>query len=237
MAVKVGDRSDSEYKSLLDRLDDLIADYEIFMEDILGVGEENPLGEKILVYEIKCDLIEFYNRKTELLKEIEEFRMHLMKEIPSAYPIYAEILPDIATDIADLEDKGSIEIPLFIKMMLELVKSRIRTAIEVGEPSELLTQATDYEKQLYKLYTNALKKVASKGQRAMLIMQILLDHSSPRNPLSLRDIERLTGRKYKYVQQGIKELMESAPEILRLKLDRGEYKYYIPDRFKRFNVR
>ncbi len=225
----------SVYEDLVKEIDEVVMDYEMFIENILGVGEENPMGKEVRVYEIKVKFTEFMQKKEELLKEIETLRLHLMSKIPSAFEIHSKYLPDIENAISELKDAGNIEEPLKIKMALNLLAERIRVATKLGDVERLLSESYDFDQISMKIFKDAIKKVA-KTEKAYLVFDALIKNSSRGNPLGVYELSTLIGRNPQWVKSALKVIREEAPEILRIVMMKGEYKYYIPDIYKRFYI-
>lgn len=226
----------AKYELIRKKLQKIINDFDYFMVDILGIGEKNPMGVMIKEYSIKVPYTEFVEHKTEILKEMERLRLLLMQNIPSAYNLYGSVLPNIEYDISKITEEGNIAYPLNIKMDLELLLEKIKTAIEVGDVERLLSETHDFDKMSMKIYKDSLKKVAEKGEKALVVMDALLRYSSKQNPLGVMDLASKLNRNATWIKKAIKDIREQAPEIIRIVMVDKEYKYYIPDNYRRFYV-
>ena len=223
------------YSDLLKELNEIVMDYEYFIENILGVGEENIQGHQIRVYSIKVKYTEFMEKKEELLTEIEKFRLTLMNRIPSAFEIHSRYMLDIEDSIANIKDEGKIDDPLNIKMALNLLAERIKTAVKLGDVERLLSEPFSSDQIVVKIFKDAIKKVA-KTEKAYIVFDALIRNSSRGNPLGVFELSTILKRNPTWVKSALKTIRDEAPEILRITLVKGEYKYYIPDVYKRYYI-
>ena len=223
------------YEDIVKAIEDLSLEYDMFVENVLGVGKENPMGKEIRVYEVQVKYTEFMENKEELIRSIEKLRLLIMQEIPSAYEIHSKHLLDIEEAIIGLKDKGDIDEPLRIRLALNLLNQRIHTAVKLGDVERLLSEGMDFDKMAMKIFKDGLKKIAKK-EKAYIIFDALIKHSSRNKPLSIFELSKMLDRTPEWVKSGLKEIREESPELLRIVMQNKQYKYYVPDVYKRYYI-